>query len=431
VRDPGSGDLWIFWINRPKGTWKQRTPLAFARSGDHGATWSPPQNVEHEPKRGYGYVSVTVVKEAAILTYYDWADEGQPSFQRTHLRQRTIPLAWLRGVPAPPVFRKSAAPVVHREGRVISVNSGVLVEGDRWRLWSTRGTLGPEGERLKLHYAESADEGVTWKDVSDLGFGGSTYHASAHREGDALVLYAWRREGEARNGLYRLVSRDDSRTFAAEPDRPLIASQNASQVVRDEAGEGRVSNDAFDMIQLPGGGYAYFAAVLERASDDRAVIRHDNASGRVRVIGRAVSGDGVEFSPVEVVLRPDYAFGDPYDTQFYGMQVLIYRGFHIGLLHVFHADAQTIQPEWAWSHDGQSWARTYDPAIALGDEGAFDSRMILFGNLAWSGDEIVWLYSGANWRHNAYKQGEVTTAIGRATLTRKELDAWVDSLPRP
>ena len=131
------------------------------------------------------------------------------------------------------------------------------------------------------------------------------------------------------------------------------------------------------------------------------------------------------------MLRPDYAFGDPYDTQFYGMQLLRYRGFYLGLLHVFHADSQVIQPEWAWSHDGQSWARTYVPAIALGDEGAFDSRMILFGDLTLTDDELIWLYAGSDWRHNAFQSGQVTTAIGRAALPRKELDAWLDSLPQP
>ena len=429
-RDPESGDLWMFWINRPKGTWKQRTPLAFARSSDHGATWSSPREIESDPGHGYGYVSVTVHDREAILTYYDWTDRGQDNFDRTNLRQRNIPLAWLRGEAAPPVFRKMPEPVLGERAKIISINSGLLAEKQRWRLWYTQGTLDPKGEHLELRYAESRDHGATWEKKSwSSGLTGSTYHASAHREGDAIAIYAWRRDGEI-NGLYRLISRDDGRTFALEPNGPLLASQNASEAFRAQAGDGRISNDAFDVVASPGG-YECFAAVLEKAGDARAVFRHDNAPGRVRMIGRATSGDGVNFSAVEVVLRPDYAFGDPFDTQFYGMQVLRHRGFHLGLLYVFRADSQIIQPEWAWSHDGQSWARTYVPCIPLGDEGAYDSRMIVFGDVTIREGELVWLYAGSDWRHNAFRRERVTTAIGRATLPLKELDAWLDSLPQP
>jgi hypothetical protein len=179
------------------------------------------------------------------------------------------------------------------------------------------------------------------------------------------------------------------------------------------------------------GGWDYFCAVLTKAADARAVMPHDNVPGRVRCIGRAASADGMRFSPVEMVLQPDYASGEPLDTQFYGIQILRYRNFYLGLLHVFRADSQIIQPEWAWSHDGQSWARTHTPCIALGDEGSFDSRMIVFGDVTITDDEIVWLYGGSDWRHNEFKKRNVTSAIGRATLTRKELDAWLDALPQP
>jgi hypothetical protein len=78
-----------------------------------------------------------------------------------------------------------------------------------------------------------------------------------------------------------------------------------------------------------------------------------------------------------------------------------------------------------------SWARTGLPAIALGDEGAFDCRMIVFGAITLTSDELIWLYTGANWRHNAFRRGAVSSSIGRAVLPRRELDAWLDSLPQP
>jgi hypothetical protein len=106
VREPGGNDLWLFWCNNAKAKWKDRTPQVFARSSDNGRTWSEPRAIEHAPKHGYGYISFTRVKDHALLTYYDWQDNGQGGFHMTSLRQRLIPLAWFRGEAVPPVFRK-------------------------------------------------------------------------------------------------------------------------------------------------------------------------------------------------------------------------------------------------------------------------------------------------------------------------------------
>jgi arylsulfatase A-like enzyme len=95
LREPGGYYLWLFWCNNVKAGWKQRTPQVFATSRDDGRTWSAPVEIENDPKHSYGYISFTPVKGNALLTYYDWRDEGQPSFHMTALRQRTIPLAWL------------------------------------------------------------------------------------------------------------------------------------------------------------------------------------------------------------------------------------------------------------------------------------------------------------------------------------------------
>jgi Neuraminidase (sialidase) len=96
VRAPGSDELWMFWCNNAKAKWKDRTPQVFARSTDHGRTWSEPRLIEHATGHGYGYISFTRVNDDALLTYYDWQDRGQPGFHMTALRQRTIPLAWFR-----------------------------------------------------------------------------------------------------------------------------------------------------------------------------------------------------------------------------------------------------------------------------------------------------------------------------------------------
>lgn len=431
-RDPRSGSLWMFWINRAKGDWKQRTPLSLAVSRDHGQTWGTPRDIENDPRRSFGYVSVDVIAgDRVLLTYYDWHDQGQPSFAGTSLRQRTILLSWFDEQPTPPNFRAADQPVLREDAHVVSANSGLLIDRDRWRLWYTCGTLGPKGETLGISSAESNDRGQTWRPLNE----GKTviddaYHASVHRDGGGrIVLYAWRRGDQVDRGLYRYVSSDDGKTFELDSAKPLIEFwHNASAAKAD----GRVSNDAFDLLRTDRGTWDYFAAVIEKATDPRTIYPKDNAAGYLRLIGHATAGaGGTSFSAVNVVLRPDYAADDPYDTQFYGMQVFRRRKFWLGLLFIFRADSQVIYPEWAWSHDGQSWNRTGVASMALGDEGRFDSRMILFGALAESGEELVWLYSGSNWRHNAFRAGEVSTCIGRATLSLRELDAWLDTLPQP
>jgi len=428
--------LWMLWINRAGGAWKDRTPLSVAVSHDHGATWERIGDVENDPKHSYGYVSVTPIDRQVLLTYYDWEDGGQASFAGTNLRSRLIPREFFARRAMPPVFVSRREPVITENSAIVSANSGLLVERGRWRLWYTQGTLGPDGERLRVHYAESRDTGMTWKTfgpatLGEVGDKSNTYHPSIHRVGDQIIMHVWRADAADDSGLYRYVSRDDGKSFAPDPDGPLMVSNWTKPNRAKLAGEGRVSNDAFDVLLNPDGRWEYFAACLERASDPRKIIKHDNAAGWLRFIGRATSVDGKSFSVPQIVIRAHYDAGDAFDTQFYGLQVIRYRDFYLGLLHTYHVKSQIVQPEWAWSHDGENWVRARVPCISLGDEGSFDSRMIVFGAIVMTDDELIWLYSGSNWRHNAFKLGKVRSCIGRASVSRKDLEAWLATLPQP
>jgi sialidase-1 len=443
VREPGGEGLWMFWCDNAKGGWKGRNRIMFAASGDHGRTWGSPRFVEEDPRGSFGYTSVTLVRGHALLTYYDWRDHGQAGFAETSLRERLIPLAWFKGEVTPPVFRTMAEPVMRAdragEGKIVSMNSGLLMEEKQWRLWYTNGALGPAGERLGVCYAESKDAGRTWAKAEENAVlpakgeaAAAFYHASVHRESDKrIAMFVWRNGGGGDSGLWRYVSNDDGRTFAASPERAVMAAWFAKDAVKAAAGAGRESNDAFDVVRTEDGTYAYFAACVVRAADPRQVIKHDNAAGWVRVIGHAGSADGVAWTPTEIVIEPDHGRGsDAWDEQFYGMQVFRYRGFWLGLLFTFRAQSQVIQPEWAWSHNGLNWTRTRTSCAPLGDEGRFDSRMMLFGSVVVTAEEVVWLYSGYDWRHNAFRKGQVASAIGRATLPLHVLDAWLDRLPQ-
>jgi hypothetical protein len=101
------------------------------------------------------------------------------------------------------------------------------------------------------------------------------------------------------------------------------------------------------------------------------------------------------------------------------LRVFHHRGFYLGLLAVSFPRSRAIQPQWAWSHDGQSWIPTGVACISLGDEGTFDSREISSGTVTATDDEVIWNYSNGS------------GLTGRATLPRKELDAWLNTLPQP
>lgn len=255
VREPGGDGLWMFWCDNARGGWKGRNRIMFAASGDHGQMWGRPRFVEEDPRGSFGYTSVTLVKGHVLLTYYDWRDHGQAGFAETSLRERLIPLAWFKGEATPPVFRTSAEPVMRAdradEGKIVSMNSGLLAEGQWWRLWYTNGALGPAGERLGVCYAASPDAGRTWTKAAEnvvLPAAGETadfYHASVHRAGEKWIeMFVWRNAGGGDSGLWRYVSEDDGRTFAASPKRAIVAAWFANAAVKQAAGAGRESNDA-------------------------------------------------------------------------------------------------------------------------------------------------------------------------------------------
>ena len=97
VRAPNTGDLWILWCNTPfTGNWYDRNDIALAISKDNGTTWSQPITVEHDPNRGFAYISAMFHDGSLWLTYYDWpferSAENLKMFHMTSSRLRKIPL---------------------------------------------------------------------------------------------------------------------------------------------------------------------------------------------------------------------------------------------------------------------------------------------------------------------------------------------------
>lgn len=170
---------------------------------------------------------------------------------------------------------------------------------------------------------------------------------------------------------------------------------------------------------------------------NRFTATYKTTNRRHRAVGVAVSSDGLKWrKPVEgAVFGADDL--DPDATQVYGMPVFPYQGMYIGQPWIYHArwikygkyakpevmyEAQegserTVDVQLAWSHDLLSWTRTAkrEPFIALGPEGAWDSKMIYTARApVIVGDKLFFYYGGFDTIHDDNKSAK--GAIGLATL---------------
>jgi hypothetical protein len=126
---------------------------------------------------------------------------------------------------------------------------------------------------------------------------------------------------------------------------------------------------------------------------------------------------------------PTLTPGDPkwpdlHDGEFHSLYPFCYRDFHLGLLHVLHPGSRVVQPEWVWSHNGQNWARTHTPCLALGDELGPDCRMVVVTRVTFTRDTIVC-------HHNGYGRDHENPTPAQATLSVELLDRWLATLPQP
>ncbi|NLG52343.1 MAG: exo-alpha-sialidase, partial [Chloroflexi bacterium] len=94
------GSLVILYNHREDGAtagWKDRTPLAAARSVDDGQTWQRLGDVEGSADYCYAYTSFRVYDQRVVLTYYVWPRSVEHGFDQTTLRFRMVPLESLCG----------------------------------------------------------------------------------------------------------------------------------------------------------------------------------------------------------------------------------------------------------------------------------------------------------------------------------------------
>jgi sialidase-1 len=90
-RIPSTGDLLLIWNNTftaGAGHGGKRTPLTAAISQDEGETWAVVDNLESDSSRTFSYISLTFVRDRAVMSYWDHNHAGYSC------RFRSLPVGW-------------------------------------------------------------------------------------------------------------------------------------------------------------------------------------------------------------------------------------------------------------------------------------------------------------------------------------------------
>ena len=130
-------------------------------------------------------------------------------------------------------------------------------------------------------------------------------------------------------GMYRYVSPDGIR-WTPEAGPVLVHQHHPRNVnYRDASG---TADGAF-IYQDPDGGYLAYHKIAEPMHPG-GLAPYDVGSPRRRIIVRRTSADGLEFSPPEVVLAPDWR--DPQDLQFMELTSTPVEGGYLGIATCYH-----------------------------------------------------------------------------------------------
>ena len=233
----------------------------------------------------------------------------------------------------------------------------------------------PGRSRFAVCLATSRD-GITWvkPELGAVDFAGSTANNIVMYDAciPSVIKLAGESDPERRYRMlyWNLAGGPSGYYLAFSPDGIHWRRHDANPVWpgpaggTDPSGPGDVINTFFDAAT---GRFVAFAKV-----------RRADVFGSGRIVARGESPDAVSWSVPEVVLVPDER--DPEGaTQFYGMAAFPYEDLYLGLLWVFHTDADTIDVQLAWSRDGRRWQRSgaRNAVIEPGQAGSWDAGMIL------------------------------------------------------
>jgi len=153
------------------------------------------------------------------------------------------------------------------------------------------------------------------------------------------------------------------------------------------------SNDATNVYYNEHmGRFECYSVWLHPAIPDRRVDV-DNAPGVHRLIHRRLSDDGINWSDPELIIMPDQR--DPWDLQFYFMQVQWHEDWMIGSIGYYRVEdgQQTMDTDLCFSRDGRRWERPVRGGWiprSPEESGAMDTKGI-YGWTPWILQDNQWL----------------------------------------
>jgi len=142
----------------------------------------------------------------------------------------------------------------------------------------------------------------------------------------------------------------------ANNGKPVLC-HNADHTWGDGLPPSRVCNDATTIYRYPDGTWEIFSATVIRITDGNSRYGDENVcpGGRVRIIMRWTSLDGLVFSEPEVVLAPDEQ--DSPATQCYYLSRVDLEPYTVGFFGNYNAQELRWRMEAVMSRDHRHWSR--------------------------------------------------------------------------
>ena len=193
-------------------------------------------------------------------------------------------------------------------------------------------------------------------------------------------------------GTYRYFSSDGIHWNPVEG--PLLETMLPGQRMTLPYSNPFASSDNAWYYRDEDGVYLLYQKVCENLNPGARVPYDINFTYGRRVIARRTSADGSQWSPLEVILQPDWQ--DPQDLQFMELCPAPVRGGYLGILPCYNVLNQTIDIQLAGSADGRIWHRPVRlPAIPVAPLGDYGGGMIWPTHHLIESDDRHYLYYGA------------------------------------